>query len=119
MATQRTSRSETTRPKATHRRTTAASRTTEPESTRAAASKVIEDVNTLVDDTTTAARQAKGEVTSAIADLPVTRERAAQYFKERSGAEMLADAQQFVREHPLQGVAGAVAAGFIVGRIIR
>jgi len=44
---------------------------------------------------------------------------AAGYLHEHSTDEMLADVERYVREHPTQSLAGAVFAGFLLGRALR
>ncbi len=46
-------------------------------------------------------------------------ERTAGYLRERDAGEMLSGFEGYVRKHPLQGVAVAVAAGFLVARMLR
>lgn len=46
-------------------------------------------------------------------------ERSASYIRQHDTAEMWTDVEHYVREHPVQGIAGAMAAGFLVGRILR
>jgi ElaB/YqjD/DUF883 family membrane-anchored ribosome-binding protein len=47
-----------------------------------------------------------------------TMERTAGYLRERDSAEIMDDIEQYVREHPMQAVAGAIAGGFLIGRIL-
>ena len=46
-------------------------------------------------------------------------ERTAGYLREHSTGDMTADIETYVREHPMQGVAAAVFAGFLIGRVLR
>ena len=46
-------------------------------------------------------------------------EQAGQYVQERQAGEMVKDFEHYVKEHPMQAVAGAVVAGIVVGRILR
>ena len=46
-------------------------------------------------------------------------ERSAGYLRSHDTGEMWGDVEHYVREHPVAGIAGSVAAGFIVGRILR
>jgi ElaB/YqjD/DUF883 family membrane-anchored ribosome-binding protein len=43
----------------------------------------------------------------------------ASYLKEHDTGEMVDDLERYIRQHPMQAVAGAVAAGFVIGRILR
>jgi ElaB/YqjD/DUF883 family membrane-anchored ribosome-binding protein len=43
----------------------------------------------------------------------------ATYLKEHDTGEMVDDLERYIRQHPMQAVAGAVAAGFVIGRILR
>lgn len=44
---------------------------------------------------------------------------AAGYLKEHETAEIVDEVEQYVRTHPMRSLATAVAAGFVVGRILR
>ncbi len=46
-------------------------------------------------------------------------ERASGYLREHNTSEIMDDMERYDREHPMQAVAGAVAAGFVIGRILR
>lgn len=46
-------------------------------------------------------------------------EAAASYMKERDTSEMWDDIERYVKEHPMQAVAAAVATGIVVGRVLR
>lgn len=46
-------------------------------------------------------------------------ERSAHYLRERDTSQMWGDVEQYVRDHPVMGIAGSVAAGFLVGRMLR
>ena len=48
-----------------------------------------------------------------------TMESTASYLKEHDTQEMLDDLERYVREHPMQALAGAVVGGFLIGRILR
>jgi ElaB/YqjD/DUF883 family membrane-anchored ribosome-binding protein len=58
----------------------------------------------------------KGEMAERAA---VGMERTADYLREHSTGDMTADLEAYVREHPMQGVAAAVVAGFVIGRVLR
>jgi ElaB/YqjD/DUF883 family membrane-anchored ribosome-binding protein len=45
-------------------------------------------------------------------------DKAADYLKERNPDEMLKDAERYAKEHPGQAIAGAVVAGFLLGKIL-
>lgn len=46
-------------------------------------------------------------------------ERTAGYLREHSASDMSSDIEAYVREHPMQGVAAAIVAGFVIGRVLR
>jgi ElaB/YqjD/DUF883 family membrane-anchored ribosome-binding protein len=46
-------------------------------------------------------------------------ERTATYLREHDTQTMMEDIERYVREHPTQAILGAVAAGFIIGRILK
>jgi ElaB/YqjD/DUF883 family membrane-anchored ribosome-binding protein len=47
-----------------------------------------------------------------------TMERTAGYLREHDTQELMDDLERYVREHPMQAVAGAVIGGFLIGRIL-
>lgn len=48
-----------------------------------------------------------------------TMERGATYLREHDTQEIIDDVERYVREHPMQALAGAVVGGFLIGRILR
>lgn len=48
-----------------------------------------------------------------------TMERGASYLREHDTQEIIDDVERYVREHPMQALAGAVVGGFLIGRILR
>jgi ElaB/YqjD/DUF883 family membrane-anchored ribosome-binding protein len=58
----------------------------------------------------------KGEMAEKAA---MTMERTAGYLREHSTGDMTSDLETYVRDHPMQGVAAAVVAGFVIGRVLR
>jgi ElaB/YqjD/DUF883 family membrane-anchored ribosome-binding protein len=46
-------------------------------------------------------------------------EKTAGYLREHDTTEMLDDVEKYVKDHPMQAVAGAVIGGFVIGRILR
>jgi ElaB/YqjD/DUF883 family membrane-anchored ribosome-binding protein len=46
-------------------------------------------------------------------------DKTAQYLREHDSQAVMQDMERYVRDHPTQAVLGALAVGFIVGRIIR
>jgi hypothetical protein len=46
-------------------------------------------------------------------------ESAATYLKEHNSDELLKDLESYVKHHPAQALAGAIFAGFLVGRMLR
>jgi ElaB/YqjD/DUF883 family membrane-anchored ribosome-binding protein len=58
----------------------------------------------------------RAEVGTKAAD---TMERGASYLREHDTQEIVDDVEKYVREHPMQALAGAVVGGFIIGRILR
>jgi ElaB/YqjD/DUF883 family membrane-anchored ribosome-binding protein len=59
---------------------------------------------------------AAGAVAERTADAA---ERTATYLREHDTKQMWTDMERYVQEHPMQGVAGALAAGFLIGRMLR
>jgi ElaB/YqjD/DUF883 family membrane-anchored ribosome-binding protein len=56
-----------------------------------------------------------GDVGMKAAD---TMERTAGYLREHDTAEIIDDVERYVREHPMQALAGAVVGGFLIGRLL-
>jgi ElaB/YqjD/DUF883 family membrane-anchored ribosome-binding protein len=46
-------------------------------------------------------------------------ERTAEYLREHDTTEIMNDVERYVRQHPMQAIAGAVVAGFVIARILR
>lgn len=59
---------------------------------------------------------ATGKAAGVAAD---SMERGASYLRDKDSAEVWNDVEQYVGEHPAQALLGAVAAGFVIGRILR
>lgn len=65
------------------------------------------------------AQSAEGMPAEAGTKVADTMERTAGYLREHDTNEILDDMETYVREHPMQAVAGAVLGGFIIGRILK
>jgi hypothetical protein len=61
----------------------------------------------------------EGVPAEAASKVAGSMEGAATYLREHSTAEIWSDVEGYAREHPAQAIAGAVFAGFIIGRILR
>jgi ElaB/YqjD/DUF883 family membrane-anchored ribosome-binding protein len=46
-------------------------------------------------------------------------ERTADYLKDHDSNELMHDIEEFVKAHPLQAAAGALAAGSVLGKLVR
>jgi len=46
-------------------------------------------------------------------------DRTASYLKEHDSQELWSEVEAFVKEHPMQAAAGALFAGYMLGKIIR
>jgi hypothetical protein len=46
-------------------------------------------------------------------------EKTAGYLKEHDSKELMHDLEEFVKAHPLQAAVGALAAGYVIGKIAR
>jgi ElaB/YqjD/DUF883 family membrane-anchored ribosome-binding protein len=66
-------------------------------------------------------RVGQGDGTAAQAGTKVADnlERTAGYLREHETGEMWQDLERYVRDHPVQAAAGALVAGFFVGRMLR
>lgn len=65
------------------------------------------------------AGQSGGMPAQATEKVAAGMENAATYLRDHSTNDIWADVEYYVREHPTQAVAGAVVAGFLLGRILR
>ena len=61
----------------------------------------------------------EGMPAEAGAKVADTMERTAGYLREHDSSEILDDVERFVREHPVQAVAGALVGGFVISRILK
>jgi hypothetical protein len=48
-----------------------------------------------------------------------TLERTAGYLREHESTELWGDVQEYVKQHPASALVGALAAGFVLSRILR
>lgn len=46
-------------------------------------------------------------------------EKTAGYLREKDTTAVLDDVETYVREHPMQALAGAIVGGFVIGRVLR
>lgn len=46
-------------------------------------------------------------------------EKTADFLKTHDSRELMTDLEEFVKAHPLQAAAGALAAGYVIGKIVR
>lgn len=73
-----------------------------------------------IEDAAAIVREQSDKVPGQIADKAAEHmERTAGYLREHDVSEIRSEVEHYVREHPLQGVAAAVAAGFLIGRALR
>jgi ElaB/YqjD/DUF883 family membrane-anchored ribosome-binding protein len=63
--------------------------------------------------------EGSGTLEDAGAKVADTMERTAGYLREKDSAQLMDDLEQYVREHPMQAIAGAVIGGFVISRILR
>jgi ElaB/YqjD/DUF883 family membrane-anchored ribosome-binding protein len=59
-----------------------------------------------------------GAVDNARMKVADSMESTASYLRDRDSSGILNDAEQYLRDHPMQAIAGAVAAGFVLGWIL-
>jgi ElaB/YqjD/DUF883 family membrane-anchored ribosome-binding protein len=60
----------------------------------------------------------EGFQAQASARVADTMEKGAGYLREHDTQDMMEDLEKFVREHPVQALAGAIVGGFIIGRAL-
>lgn len=58
----------------------------------------------------------QGQVGTKVAD---GLEKTATYLREHEAGEMWSEIETFVKDHPMQAAAGALVAGFLMGRVLR
>lgn len=72
--------------------------------------------------------RAASEIRSRAGDMPMSgaalkaadgMERSADYLRNHDMQDLWSDIEDYVRQHPVVGIAGSVAAGFLVGRMLR
>ena len=80
------------------------------------AGESMEDVASKLRDQARGQGGVAAEVGTKVAD---TMETTASYLKEHDPPEMLDALERYVREHPLQALAGAIVVGFLIARIVR
>lgn len=61
----------------------------------------------------------EGMAATAGETVASTMEGTAAYLREHEVADIWGDMERYAREHPMQAVAGAVVAGFLIGRMIK
>ena len=64
-------------------------------------------------------RTGDGMLSDAGESLASGVEKVAAYTEERSPGEMRADLEDFIKKHPVEAVAGAIFAGFLIGKVMR
>jgi ElaB/YqjD/DUF883 family membrane-anchored ribosome-binding protein len=80
--------------------------------------RTAEGVQSAADRIRTQAEERGGMTAEAGTKVADTMERTAGYLREHDSEQIMDDVERYVRDHPVQAVAGAVVGGFILGRLL-
>jgi ElaB/YqjD/DUF883 family membrane-anchored ribosome-binding protein len=80
--------------------------------------RAAEGVQGAADRIRSQAEERGGVTAEAGTKVADTMERTAGYLREHDSEQILDDVERYVRQHPVQAVAGAVVGGFILGRLL-
>jgi ElaB/YqjD/DUF883 family membrane-anchored ribosome-binding protein len=80
--------------------------------------KAAEGMQSAADTVRQRAQERGGMTADAGAKVADTMERSADYLREHDTQEVFDDLERYVRQHPMQAVAGAIVGGFILGRLL-
>lgn len=79
--------------------------------------RAADRVETAADKLRERAEHADGMKAQAETKVADTMEQAAGYLREKDTTAVRGDVETFVREHPMQALAGAIVGGYVLGRI--
>jgi ElaB/YqjD/DUF883 family membrane-anchored ribosome-binding protein len=88
------------------------------EKTEQGIDRTAEGVQSAAERIRSEANERGGMTAEAGTKVADTMDRTAGYLREHDSEQILSDVERYVREHPLQAVAGAVVGGFILGRLL-
>lgn len=88
------------------------------ETTEEGIDRTAEGVQSAADRIRTQAEERGGMTAEAGTKVADTMERTAGYLREHDSEQIIDDVERYVRQHPVQAVAGAVVGGFILGRLL-
>jgi ElaB/YqjD/DUF883 family membrane-anchored ribosome-binding protein len=88
------------------------------EKTEEGIDRAAEGVQSAADRIRDRAEERGGMTAEAGTKVADTMERSAQYLREHDSEQIFDDVERYVREHPVQAVAGAIVGGFIIGRLL-
>ena len=81
--------------------------------------KAAEGLQGAADKLRETAEGGSGVQAQASAKVADTLETASTYLRDNEAADIMDDVEQYVREHPMQALAGAVIGGFVLARVLR
>ncbi len=81
--------------------------------------KAAEGMESAADKLRERAEHSDGMTAEAGTKVADTMEKTAGYLRENDTTAILDDVETYVREHPMQALAGAIIGGFVIGRVLR
>ena len=87
--------------------------------TDAGIDKAAEGLGSAAEKMRSRAEEADGVRSSIEAKTADAMDKTAGYLKDHDSSELMHDVEQFVKTHPLQAAVGALAAGYLLGKIAR
>lgn len=88
------------------------------ETTEEGIDRTAEGVHTAAERIRSETEQRGGMTAEAGTKVADTMERTAGYLREHDSEQIIDDVERYVRQHPVQAVAGAIVGGFILGRLL-
>jgi ElaB/YqjD/DUF883 family membrane-anchored ribosome-binding protein len=81
--------------------------------------RAAEGVDTMAEKLRERGASGTGVTAEASTKLADGMERTATYLREHDSEDILDDVERYVRDHPMQAVAGALVGGFVLARLLR
>ena len=84
-----------------------------------AVDKAAEGMESAADTVREKLGSSSGVTGTAATKLADSMEKTSGYLREHDTQEIMEDVDRYIREHPTQAIIGAVAVGFVIGRMLR
>jgi ElaB/YqjD/DUF883 family membrane-anchored ribosome-binding protein len=84
-----------------------------------AVDKTAEGMESAADTVREKLGSSSGVTGTAATKLADGMEKTSGYLREHDTQEIMEDVDRYIREHPTQAIIGAVAVGFVIGRMLR